>query len=72
MEAEHRAAIRELLMLMGLAAATDQWKVHPIAEGKTDVSEPAAETSLVTVAIERPSTSKLLNGGFNRPNAVSI
>ena len=53
MEAEHRAAQRELLMLMGEAAATDQWKVRPIAESKTDVSEPAAESSLVTVAIEQ-------------------
>ncbi|NLE58098.1 MAG: TolC family protein, partial [Planctomycetes bacterium] len=49
-EAEHRAAQRELLALMGFAAASDGWQVEPIHETQTQVDSPGTEEELVRLA----------------------
>jgi outer membrane protein TolC len=53
MEAEHRSAQRELLMLMGLAGATDAWRVEAVSEIKDPLEPPAEEDRLVAVATEQ-------------------
>ena len=53
MEAEHRSAQRELLMLMGVAGATDQWRVLPLDEQKDDLPPPADEAALLARAAEQ-------------------
>ncbi len=53
MEAEHRGAQREMLMLMGVAGATDEWSVHPVHEVKEPLTAPADETAMLAVASER-------------------
>ncbi len=50
MEAEHRAAQRELLALMGFAAASDGWQVEPIHETRTPIDSPGSEEELVKLA----------------------
>ncbi|MEW6251588.1 MAG: TolC family protein [Planctomycetota bacterium] len=47
MEAEHRRLKRELLMLVGFAAASDDWAVAPMHEIETAVRPPAPEEQLV-------------------------
>ncbi|HSW45825.1 MAG TPA: TolC family protein [Phycisphaerae bacterium] len=53
MEAGHRGAQRELLMLMGVAGATDQWVVQPLRELKDSLSPPADEAALLAMATEQ-------------------
>lgn len=53
MEAEHRAARRELLALMGFAAASDEWQVEPIHETRTPVGPSGSEDDLVKLAATR-------------------
>ncbi len=50
MEAEHRARQRELLMLMGLAAASDEWQVEPVHEIDDALTGPVDETGLLSLA----------------------
>ena len=49
-EADYRAAQRELLGLMGFAGASDGWQVEPIHETRTPVDAPNAEEELVRLA----------------------
>ena len=53
MEAEYHSAQRELLMLMGLAAAGDAWKVEPVSETKDPLEPPEDESQLLVVAAEQ-------------------
>jgi len=50
MEAERRRLQRELLMLMGVAAATDRWRVKPLQELNDPVETPIGESELVALA----------------------
>jgi outer membrane protein TolC len=49
-EAEHRAAQRELLALMGFAGASDGWQVEPIHETQTPVGSPGTEDEMMKLA----------------------
>lgn len=49
-EADYRAAQRELLALMGFAGASDGWQVRPIHETRTPVDALNAEGELVRLA----------------------
>jgi cobalt-zinc-cadmium efflux system outer membrane protein len=53
MQAEFDALQRELLMLMGLAAAPTRWSVEPLSELNDEISEPIEETLLVATALEQ-------------------
>jgi cobalt-zinc-cadmium efflux system outer membrane protein len=50
MQAEHRRNQRELLMLMGVAGATDGWQVSSVAELSDPVNAIDDEAGLVTLA----------------------
>lgn len=50
MEAEHRASKRELLMIMGLASATDRWTVTPMHEREDSLEVPPDEAGLLVLA----------------------
>jgi cobalt-zinc-cadmium efflux system outer membrane protein len=50
MEAEHRSLQRELLMLMGVAGATDKWNVTAVNEIKNPLEAPSDEADLLTLA----------------------
>ncbi|MEP0841883.1 MAG: TolC family protein [Phycisphaerae bacterium] len=52
-EAEHRAAQRELLMLMGFAGAGDGWRVEPASESAAVLDAPPGEDLLLLAAAER-------------------
>lgn len=49
-DAAHRAAQRELLMLMGVATASDAWRVDPASETGSAVEPPPDEDALLRVA----------------------
>ena len=56
MEAEHRAAQRELLMLMGFASAPEEWRVAPLHEIRDPLDEAGklpGESDVVRLAAEQ-------------------
>lgn len=53
MEAEYRAAQRDLLTLMGFAEAGDSWQVESVSEMQTPVAPPADEDSLIRTAADQ-------------------
>lgn len=52
LDAEHRRAQRELLMLMGVAEAGDGWTVEPIGDPKAQTLVDYDETELLSLAVE--------------------
>lgn len=52
-QAEYEAAQRELLMLMGLAAAPEVWQVEPLLETTDPLEPPAEEDRLMAIAAEQ-------------------
>ncbi len=53
MQAEYASLQRELLMLMGLAAAPADWRVTPLSELKDEIPGPLDESALVASALEQ-------------------
>jgi len=51
MEAEHRTTQRELLLLMGVAASGDGWRVEPVHEMQAQLSAPEGEKTLFETAV---------------------
>jgi len=49
-QAEHRGLQRQLLELMGVAFATDQWTVRPVHEVRDPLDAPIAEADLLELA----------------------
>jgi cobalt-zinc-cadmium efflux system outer membrane protein len=64
MEAEHRTAQRELLMLMGLASATDRWQVEPVNELQDELEGPSPEDGLISLAADQRLDLKAARWGF--------
>lgn len=53
MEAEYEALQRELLMWMGVAAASSDWRVSPVSELSDPLEAPADEAALLALAAEQ-------------------